>query len=175
METRAPMTRSVRAGKAMELPELVRRVTRLQACVRGRQTRRRLRDLRAEYEEVVRQLEGAAAARPRWEGRWLPRPVFSPDARTRARGDGGDARSGGGRKGPGAGAGAEAEAEAGPAPGGGGRPRDAASAVPACTGAAARLQRLRRHLAMEMLWLQQAIVSRKKYLLFRQALDLPED
>ncbi|XP_074161460.1 uncharacterized protein LOC141563790 isoform X5 [Sminthopsis crassicaudata] len=64
----------------MELHELVRRVTKLQACVRGRQTRRRLQSLRAEYEEVVRQVEGDLGGQLRWVGRWLPRPVFSPEA-----------------------------------------------------------------------------------------------
>ncbi|XP_027720232.1 IQ domain-containing protein C isoform X2 [Vombatus ursinus] len=76
----------------MELQELVRRVTKLQACVRGRQTRRRLQSLRAEYEEVVRQVEGDLSGQLRWVGRWLPRPVFSPETRRRTYGP----REGGG-------------------------------------------------------------------------------
>ncbi|XP_068015353.1 IQ domain-containing protein C [Melanerpes formicivorus] len=57
---------------------LVRAVTRLQACVRGYLLRKRFRSLRAEYEEVVRELEGDLS-RLQWRGRFLPRPVFLPE------------------------------------------------------------------------------------------------
>ncbi|XP_051843797.1 IQ domain-containing protein C isoform X3 [Antechinus flavipes] len=177
----------------MELHELVRRVTKLQACVRGRQTRRRLQSLRAEYEEVVRQVEGDLGGQPRWVGRWLPRPVFSPEARRRPCGprtEGGSSlgpvqeplsrlqseepEADGGRK--------EPSPVKGPEQQDGfrvdqeGSPQnrlvmeagdpmlrripEALELTPASQ--PAQLQKLRRHLAMEMLWLQQAIVSRKK-------------
>ncbi|XP_051843796.1 IQ domain-containing protein C isoform X2 [Antechinus flavipes] len=250
----------------MELHELVRRVTKLQACVRGRQTRRRLQSLRAEYEEVVRQVEGDLGGQPRWVGRWLPRPVFSPEARRRPCGprtEGGSSlgpvqeplsrlqseepEADGGRKEPSPVKGPEQQdgfrvdqegspqnrlvMEAGdpmlrripgssssllspydppktPLPNGPKTPNsrlelngngaflegtslcdqlvafsDISCNVSTYTEALeltpasqpAQLQKLRRHLAMEMLWLQQAIVSRKKYLLLRQTLDLPEN
>ncbi|XP_031818141.1 IQ domain-containing protein C isoform X3 [Sarcophilus harrisii] len=190
----------------MELPELVRRVTKLQACVRGRQTRRRLQSLRAEYEEVVRQVEGDLGGQPRWVGRWLPRPVFSPEARRRPCGP----RTEGGsrldlvQEPPGRLQSEEPETDRGqkePSPVKGPEQQDGfrvsqeGSPQPSLLMEAgdpmliripegleltpasqpAQLQKLRRHLAMEMLWLQQAIVSRKKYLLLRQTLDLPED
>ncbi|XP_027720231.1 IQ domain-containing protein C isoform X1 [Vombatus ursinus] len=184
----------------MELQELVRRVTKLQACVRGRQTRRRLQSLRAEYEEVVRQVEGDLSGQLRWVGRWLPRPVFSPETRRRTYGP----REGGGSSlGPGPeprsrlrskepkrdGGWKEPSPVKGPDQGAGPGPqhglrmeagdkaltRDPEVLELTLPSQPAQLQRLRRHLAMEMLWLQQAIVSRKKYLLLRQTLDFPED
>ncbi|XP_069731518.1 IQ domain-containing protein C [Phaenicophaeus curvirostris] len=57
---------------------LLRAVTRLQACVRGFLLRKRFRSLRAEYEELVWQIEGDLS-RLRWTGRFLPRPVFLPE------------------------------------------------------------------------------------------------
>ncbi|XP_054026863.1 IQ domain-containing protein C [Dryobates pubescens] len=57
---------------------LIRAVTRLQACVRGYLLRKRFRSLRAEYEEVVREIEGDLS-RLQWRGRFLPRPVFLPE------------------------------------------------------------------------------------------------
>ncbi|XP_072465978.1 IQ domain-containing protein C [Notamacropus eugenii] len=177
----------------MELQELARRVTKLQAWVRGRQTRRRLQSVKAEYEEVVRQLEGGPGGRLRWRGRWLPRPVFSPEPRRRTYGP----REGGSSLGPVReppsrlrgeeperdGSWKEACPVKGPEQGAGPGPqhglvieaqtRDSEELT--LPSQPAQLQRLRRHLAMEMLWLQQAIVSRKKYLLLRQTLDLPED
>ncbi|XP_074161463.1 IQ domain-containing protein C isoform X6 [Sminthopsis crassicaudata] len=188
----------------MELHELVRRVTKLQACVRGRQTRRRLQSLRAEYEEVVRQVEGDLGGQLRWVGRWLPRPVFSPEAPRRPCGprtEGGSSpvqeppsrlqseepETDGGRKEPSPVKGPEQQD--GFRVGQEGIPQHSLmmeagepmlTRIPEAlelTSASqpAQLQKLRRHLAMEMLWLQQAIVSRKKYLLLRQTLDLPED
>ncbi|XP_007492940.1 IQ domain-containing protein C [Monodelphis domestica] len=179
----------------MELQELVRRVTLLQACVRGRQVRRRLQSLRAEYEEVVRQVEGDdLGGQLRWVGRWLPRPVFSPDTRRRtfAPRAGGDSSLGPVREPPSRLQDEEPERdqgwkeqpkvksgqEEGPGPQleGGDRmlTRNPGSQELTLPSQPAQLQRLQRHLAMEMLWLQQAIVSRKKYLLLRQTLDLPD-
>ncbi|XP_021231009.1 IQ domain-containing protein C-like isoform X2 [Numida meleagris] len=57
---------------------LLRSVTRLQACVRGFLLRRRLRSVRAEYEEVVREIEGDLSEL-QWRGLYLPRPIFVPE------------------------------------------------------------------------------------------------
>ncbi|XP_074706895.1 IQ domain-containing protein C [Strix aluco] len=59
---------------------LLRAVTRLQACVRGYLLRKRFGSLRAEYEEVVREIEGDLS-QLEWRGRFLPRPVFVPEPR----------------------------------------------------------------------------------------------
>ncbi|XP_065712984.1 IQ domain-containing protein C [Patagioenas fasciata] len=56
---------------------LVRGVTRLQACVRGHLLRRRFQSLRAQYEAVVREIEGDLE-QLEWRGQFLPRPVFVP-------------------------------------------------------------------------------------------------
>ncbi|XP_044523945.1 IQ domain-containing protein C isoform X2 [Gracilinanus agilis] len=181
----------------MELQELVRRITLLQACVRGRQVRRRLQNLRAEYEEVVRQVEGDdLGGQLRWVGRWLPRPVFSPDTRRRTfvLRAGGDSSLSPVQEPPSRLQDEEPERDqgwkeqpkvkesgqqdgSGPQLEGGDRMLTRNPETPELTlpSQPAQLQRLQRHLAMEMLWLQQAIVSRKKYLLLRQTLDLPED
>ncbi|XP_026719018.1 IQ domain-containing protein C, partial [Athene cunicularia] len=53
---------------------------RPQACVRGYLLRKRFRSLRAEYEEVVREIEGDLS-QLEWRGRFLPRPVFVPEPR----------------------------------------------------------------------------------------------
>ncbi|XP_065600781.1 IQ domain-containing protein C-like isoform X2 [Cyrtonyx montezumae] len=47
------------------------------ACVRGFLLRRRLRSARAEYEDVVREIEGDLSEL-RWRGLYLPMPVFVP-------------------------------------------------------------------------------------------------
>ncbi|XP_052554849.1 uncharacterized protein LOC128088392 isoform X2 [Tympanuchus pallidicinctus] len=61
--------------QSAERRRLLRAVTRLQAGVRGFLLRRRLRGVRAEYEEVVREIEGELSEL-RWTGLCLPRPVF---------------------------------------------------------------------------------------------------
>ncbi|KFP00118.1 IQ domain-containing protein C, partial [Calypte anna] len=53
-----------------------------QACVRGYLLRKRFGTLRAEYEEVVREIEGDLS-RLEWRGRLLPRPFFHPEVRER--------------------------------------------------------------------------------------------
>lgn len=63
--------------EAEERRRLLRAVTRLQAGVRGFLLRRRLRSVRAEYEEVVREIEGDLSEL-QWRGLCLPRPVFVP-------------------------------------------------------------------------------------------------
>ncbi|KAM6239892.1 IQ domain-containing protein C [Porphyrio hochstetteri] len=67
-----------------EWRRLLRGVTRLQACVRGRLLRKRFQSLRAQYEEVVRDIEGDLS-RLEWRGRFLPRPVFLPQEPTGAK------------------------------------------------------------------------------------------
>ncbi|XP_031450657.1 IQ domain-containing protein C isoform X2 [Phasianus colchicus] len=61
--------------ESAERRRLLRAVTRLQAGVRGFLLRRRLRAVRAEYEEVVKEIEGELSEL-RWTGRWLRTPVF---------------------------------------------------------------------------------------------------
>ncbi|XP_075029341.1 IQ domain-containing protein C isoform X2 [Calonectris borealis] len=63
---------------------LLRAVTRLQACVRGYLVRKRFGSLRAEYEEVVREIEGDLS-QLEWRGRFLPRPVFVPEKPTQGK------------------------------------------------------------------------------------------
>ncbi|XP_053942591.1 translation initiation factor IF-2 isoform X2 [Cuculus canorus] len=74
--------RAMAAGRELreelEGRRLLRAVTRLQACVRGFLLRKRFRSVRAEYEEVVREIEGDLS-RLRWRGQFLPRPVFLPE------------------------------------------------------------------------------------------------
>ncbi|XP_014801992.1 PREDICTED: IQ domain-containing protein C [Calidris pugnax] len=67
--------------------QLLRAVTRLQACVRGYLLRKRFRSLRAEYEEVVRDIEGDLS-QLQWRGHILPRPVFLPEKPTQGTGSG---------------------------------------------------------------------------------------
>ncbi|XP_032058296.1 IQ domain-containing protein C [Aythya fuligula] len=64
-------------AEAEQWRRLLGAVTRLQACVRGWQLRRRFRSLQQEYEEVVREIEGDLSEL-QWTGRYLPRPVFVP-------------------------------------------------------------------------------------------------
>lgn len=64
-------------AEAEQWQRLLGAVTRLQACVRGWQLRRRFRSLQQEYEEVVREIEGDLSEL-QWTGRYLPRPVFVP-------------------------------------------------------------------------------------------------
>ncbi|XP_035201524.1 IQ domain-containing protein C [Oxyura jamaicensis] len=64
-------------AEAEQWRRLLGAVTRLQACIRGRQLRRRFRSLQQEYEEVVREIEGDLSEL-QWTGRYLPRPIFVP-------------------------------------------------------------------------------------------------
>lgn len=64
-------------AEAEQWRRLLGAVTRLQACVRGWQLRRRFRSLQQEYEEVVREIEGDLSEL-QWTGRYLPRPIFVP-------------------------------------------------------------------------------------------------
>ncbi|XP_010137413.1 PREDICTED: IQ domain-containing protein C, partial [Buceros rhinoceros silvestris] len=56
-------------------------------CVRGYLLRKQFRSLRAEYEEVVREIEGDLS-QLRWRGQLLPHPVFVPEVCASGRGGG---------------------------------------------------------------------------------------
>ncbi|KAM5248638.1 IQ domain-containing protein C [Ctenodactylus gundi] len=62
----------------MESELLFRRVSVLQACVRGFLVRRRFQSLRAEYESVVRDIEGHLDTL-QWTAGRIPRPTFLPE------------------------------------------------------------------------------------------------
>ncbi|XP_059233006.1 IQ domain-containing protein C [Mustela nigripes] len=62
----------------MERERLIRRVSVLQACVRGFLVRRHFQSLRAEYEAVVREIEGDLGTL-QWTEGWIPRPQFLPE------------------------------------------------------------------------------------------------
>ncbi|KAM6399508.1 IQ domain-containing protein C [Rhynochetos jubatus] len=233
---------------------LLRAVTRLQAHVRGYLLRKRFRGLRAEYEAVVRELEGDLG-RLEWTGRFLPRPLFAPQPplggflrgeaqppvtvpvtpaglaaghpRSRVVRNGRKATPRSGQAAPSAGKPQE-EPDGGcgsakpPAPppgeeelssagegdvanpqnlgagkGGGGPAESEARRNGGCRSRAGAeplearldipledikdlprtrsgLQSYRNHLIMELLWLQQAIVSRKNYLMLKQRLGPPD-
>ncbi|XP_057559851.1 uncharacterized protein LOC130833783 isoform X6 [Hippopotamus amphibius kiboko] len=61
----------------MERERLLRKVTALQACVRGFLVRRHFQSLRAEYEAIVREIEGELGTL-QWTEGWIPRPRFLP-------------------------------------------------------------------------------------------------
>lgn len=48
-----------------------------QACVRGFLVRRQFQSLRAEYEAIVREIEGDLGTL-QWTEGWIPRPQFLP-------------------------------------------------------------------------------------------------
>ncbi|XP_015738791.1 IQ domain-containing protein C isoform X4 [Coturnix japonica] len=76
----APDAMAAVSGPRDEAEErrLLRAVTRLQAAVRGFLLRRTMRDVRAEYEQLVLDVEGERG-RLRWTGRYLRTPVFLPE------------------------------------------------------------------------------------------------
>ncbi|XP_036112372.1 IQ domain-containing protein C [Molossus molossus] len=61
----------------MEREQLVRKVVVLQACVRGFLVRRQFQSLQAEYEAIVREIEGDVGTL-QWTEGWIPRPRFLP-------------------------------------------------------------------------------------------------
>ncbi|XP_058534237.1 IQ domain-containing protein C isoform X2 [Ochotona princeps] len=138
-------------GVLMEQEVLLRKVSLLQACVRGFLVRRQFQRLRAEYETIVGEIEGDLGPLQWTEGR-MPRPKFLPQAEPSQKPKGR-------------------------------RPRDTLrEETPEATGPGTphgspefqELQCHRSHLAMELLWIQQAINSRKEYLILRQTLSAPE-
>ncbi|XP_051493962.1 IQ domain-containing protein C [Apus apus] len=218
------------AGEGRE--RLLRAVTRLQACVRGFLVRRRFGSLRAEFEALVRELEGELGGL-RWAGRLLPRPVFLPQVPApgervgvqeaaprkqasleipREKLDSPEAEQDSSRGDPAAQQPSKEELSSGgdavspPKPGadghtekGGRAPEESqewqnnSSMSPvlekgspeACLEipledrkelprTRAGLESYRNHLKMELLWLQQAIVSRKNFLMLKQKLGSPD-
>ncbi|KAM6371222.1 IQ domain-containing protein C [Pluvialis apricaria] len=218
---------------------LLRAVTRLQACVRGYLLRKRFRSLRAEYEEVVREIEGDLS-QLEWRGRVLPRPMFIPEKPTQGKHSGpqeavpsdkasaekpqeeldtseperdwgcssvkpaaqpqskkelssageGDGVSPANLKADAnkcaeKGCSAPAESEDASVSAAWDSAVLEAESLEACLGipledikklprTRAGLQSYRNHLIMELMWLQQAIVSRKNYLMLKQRLGTPE-
>ncbi|XP_008576449.1 PREDICTED: IQ domain-containing protein C [Galeopterus variegatus] len=61
----------------MEREQLLRKVSALQACGRGFLVRRQFQRLRAEYEAIVREIEGDLGTL-QWTEGWIPRPRFLP-------------------------------------------------------------------------------------------------
>ncbi|XP_036207716.1 IQ domain-containing protein C isoform X1 [Myotis myotis] len=197
----------------MEWEQLVRKVVVLQACVRGFLVRRQFQSLRAEYEAIVREIEGDLGTL-QWTEGWIPRPQFLPQkARSHRNWKAGervpqseqelwscfpckepekemllkksgessanseslhrrddsswlqDQQSRKTRK-P-----SQEETEAMP------RMENPEAAGPGLPHSPTELQELQyqhSHLAMELLWIQQAINSRKEYLVLKQTLGSPE-
>ncbi|KAM6043634.1 IQ domain-containing protein C [Theristicus caerulescens] len=220
---------------------LLRAVTRLQACVRGYLLRKRFGSLRAEYEEVVREIEGDLS-QLEWRGQILPRPLFVPEKPTQGSGpreaapsdeasaekpqeelDASEPEREWGCSGvkptaqlqsekepssagegdvvspPDGGADADKRADRGCGTPAEREERQNDSSVSSAWDSAtleaeslearleipledikelprtrAGLQSYRNHLLMELLWLQQAIVSRKNYLMLKQRLGTPD-
>ncbi|XP_053431558.1 IQ domain-containing protein C [Nycticebus coucang] len=197
----------------MDRELLIRKVSALQACVRGFLVRRQFQSLRAEYEAIVREIEGDPV-RIQWTKGWIPRPQFLPEKaksygtwkvekrvsnlqqelRSRfsckeaereaiweemvfkksgessanpgnlCRGDGPWLQTDWSRK--------TSQEEIGDMI----RMKNPATG-PGLLHSQPQLQELqyhRSHLAMELLWLQQAINSRKEYLMLKQTLRSPE-
>ncbi|EPQ15217.1 IQ domain-containing protein C, partial [Myotis brandtii] len=184
-----------------------------QACVRGFLVRRQFQSLRAEYEAIVREIEGDLGTL-QWTEGWIPRPRFLPQkAKSHRNWKAGervpkseqelwscfpckeperemmlkksgessanseslhrrddsswlrDQQSRKTRK-P-----SQEETEAMP------RMENPEAAGPGLPHSPTELQELqyqRSHLAMELLWIQQAINSRKEYLILKQTLGSPE-
>ncbi|XP_048206719.1 IQ domain-containing protein C [Perognathus longimembris pacificus] len=65
----------------MDRELLLRRVSVLQACIRGFLVRRQFQSLRAEYETVVQEIEGDLGTL-QWTEGWIPRPRFLPEAKS---------------------------------------------------------------------------------------------
>ncbi|EGW00114.1 IQ domain-containing protein C [Cricetulus griseus] len=189
----------------MKDPDLVlRKVSALQAGIRGFLVRRQFQSLRAEYEAVVQEIEGDLSTL-QWTRGWIPKPIFLPEAKFHRswkaekvpnpeqklcshlplKDSGKDGlvedmlKEAGG-----------SPAKAGslcrddcpwPQPEQGRKARE--SSLPVGSNAVTdlglsqsqqELQDQRNHLAMELLWLQQAINSRKEYLILKQTLRSPE-
>ncbi|KAM4805090.1 LOW QUALITY PROTEIN: IQ domain-containing protein C [Urocitellus parryii] len=62
----------------METELLLRKVSTLQACVRGFLVRRQFQSLRAEYEAIVQEIEGDLGTL-QWTAGRIPRPLFLPE------------------------------------------------------------------------------------------------
>ncbi|XP_023582797.1 IQ domain-containing protein C isoform X1 [Trichechus manatus latirostris] len=193
----------------MEPEQLFRKVSALQACVRGFLVRRQFQSLRAEYEATVREIEGDQGM-VQWTEGWIPRPQFLPEkVKSHRTWKAGERvtnpekelgshfpckepeemvlkKSG------------ESSANPGSLPcrednpllqdeqsrktshgetrdsSRTGNPETTDPGLPYSQLDLQEVQHLRSHLAMELLWLQQAISSRKEYLILKQTLSSPE-
>ncbi|XP_075409637.1 IQ domain-containing protein C [Tenrec ecaudatus] len=185
----------------MEPEQSFRKLSALQARVRGFLTRRQFRSLRAEYEATVREIEGDLST-VQWTEGCIPRPQFLPEVKcchtwkagervlhpershfpckeevTLKTSEGSAANTGTvlcrevcpqlpaeqtekpGRE------------DGGDSPGAG----SSEATDPGLPCSRIELQHLHSHLAMELLWLQQAITSRKEYLILKQTLSSQEE
>lgn len=181
----------------------------LQACVRGFLVRRQFQSLRAEYEAIVREIEGDLGML-QWTEGWIPRPRFLPEkpkshrtwkAKERVPNSEQKLRSHLQCKEPQREAlweemmlkkSGESLTNSGSLPytddshwlqneqrkpsqeKARDRSRMENPGLPHSHTELQELQYHRSHLAMELLWLQQAINSRKEYLILRQTLRSPE-
>ncbi|XP_003415507.2 IQ domain-containing protein C isoform X2 [Loxodonta africana] len=193
----------------MELEQLFRKVSALQACVRGFLVRRQFQNLRAEYEATVREIEGDQGV-VQWTEGWIPRPQFLPEnvkshrtwkagervtnpekelgsqfpckepeemvlkksressANPGSREDSPQLQDKQSRKTRKPSQGETRDSSRM------GNPEATDPGLPYSQLELQEVQHLRSHLAMELLWLQQAINSRKEYLTLKQTLSSPE-
>ncbi|XP_037354386.1 IQ domain-containing protein C isoform X2 [Talpa occidentalis] len=190
----------------MERERLVRKVSALQACIRGFLVRRQFQSLRAEYEAVVQEIEGDLGTL-QWTEGWIPRPGFPSQATSHSTWQAGERvpnpeqkqwshllcenpeketvlekvkKSGEGS------ANSESlcrddnpwlqdeQSRKFQNPSRMDNPEAAGPRLPHNQTQLQELQYHCSHLAMELLWLQQAINSRKEYLLLKETLGSPE-
>ncbi|XP_074832766.1 IQ domain-containing protein C isoform X2 [Carettochelys insculpta] len=176
---------------APEEERLVRVVTRLQACVRGYLVRKRFQNLQEEYENTVEEIEGDLS-QLQWKGGFIPIPVFSQKigsiqfkkqmkAKQLTDQEPGSKDDDNIDKGlqnlcPPESVEPEKDCNSRSYM----KPTTQLQELPfkntqqELPQTLPDLQCYRNHLAMELLWLQQAIVSRKKYLILKQRLGTPE-
>ncbi|XP_051028032.1 IQ domain-containing protein C [Acomys russatus] len=170
----------------MEPDLFLRKVSLLQAGIRGFLVRRQFQNLRAEYEAIVREIEGDLGTL-HWTAGCIPKPVFLPEAKSHCpwkaentanpekkreespakpgslcRDDSAWLRAEQGRK--------ASQRNTGDTQ----VSKMATDADLGLSQSQQELQDQRNHLAMELLWLQQAINSRKEYLILKQTLRSPE-
>ncbi|XP_045155207.1 IQ domain-containing protein C isoform X2 [Echinops telfairi] len=186
----------------MESEQSLRKLSALQARVRGFLTRRHFRSLRAEYEATVREIEGDLST-VQWAEGCIPRPQFLPEVKFRHTWKAEERVSHPERshfpckepkevtlkksEGSAADTGTVLCPEVRPQlpaeqtkklredsgdSTGVGSPEATDPGLPCSR---LELQHLHSHLAMELLWLQQAINSRKEYLILKQTLSSQEE
>ncbi|XP_054994870.1 IQ domain-containing protein C isoform X2 [Sorex araneus] len=177
------------------------------ACVRGFLVRRHFQSLRAEYEAIVREIDGDLGTL-QWTEGWIPTPRFPPQKAKspciRPAGERANPEQSrwlckkpekeaiGEKTRPTVSGESSASARRVPCPDARPWPQGQSrkpcreesadelwmkkpeTAGPGLSYSQTELQELRSHLAMELLWLQQAINSRKEYLILKQTLRSPE-
>ncbi|KAM6216979.1 LOW QUALITY PROTEIN: IQ domain-containing protein C [Rhynchocyon petersi] len=166
----------------MERQDLFRKVSVLQAYVRGFLVRRQFQNLRSEYEATVREIEGDQCM-VMWSEGWISRPQFLPKPEKMMLKSGESSANSGGlpcqEDGPHLQV-VQSKKSRKPIQGKTrdssrmGNPEGADSGLPYSQLELKKIQHLRSHLAMELLWVQQAINSRKEYLILKQTLRSPE-